>query len=303
MKQIFVLSDLPMATNKALSALAVGEICAYGYDANGTFGPVVEDTTSPTIYFGIGNGTASPFLTNGINAKVKQARFVKSTYAAEVLPSVAVIATTTSYAYSPYDEINITLESEELFNQNLKKKEVFTVLPTANTATSIHGLIAAEITAKSENFTAVHNGATNVTISAKATGIVRCSIEFVRYSGAAATTNPTFAINPTLATEGVGTKAKVEELVDRLYQNFGIGETIDRYGKTSIKQAVPGTSYTMLRFTYKEDKVTSATVDTHYTDNELIFACDITDGTPSTLVADLEDFINYTFLEVPIPVV
>lgn len=304
MKQIFVLNDIAMATNKALGALAQGEICAYGYDSNGTWVPVVEDTTSEVIQFGIGSGNASPLMTMPIINKVKSAKLTKATWVAEVLPALTVVASVSGYTSHIMDSLTLNLTSEEHFNQNNRKKESFLIpIVAAMTATNLHAAIAAEINLKSENFTAVANGATNVVITAKATGLISYTFDFERYSGAAATTAPTFGVTPTLPTEGVGTQAKVKELVDKLYQRFGIGETMNRYEKTSLIQPVTGTKYTMLNFTFIEDKPTGPTVDTHYVENEIIFACDVTAGSPTTLVADLEDFIKYVFLGVPIPVV
>lgn len=304
MKQIFVLNDIAMATNKALGALAQGELGAYGYDSSGTWVPVAEDTSSEVIQFGIGSGNASPLMTMPIIDKVKSAKLTKAAWVAEVLPAVTVVASVSGYTAHVIDSLTLNLTSEEHFNQNNRKKESFLIPIVASmTATQLHAAIAAEVNLKSENFTATANGATNVVITAKATGLISLTTDFERYSSAAATTAPTFGLTYTTAVEGVGTKAKVTELVDKLYQRFGIGETMNRYEKTSLIQPVTGTKYTLLTFTFIEDKPTSPTVDTHFVENEIIFACDVTAGSPTTLVADLEDFIKYVFLGVPIPVV
>ena len=308
MKQIFVLNDYVLATAKQIGALAKGEIGAFGFDANGAWTPVAEDTASEVITFGIGSGNASPLTTMSIINKVKQASLTKSTYVAEVLPTITIVASVTSYTSNVMDTLNIKIDYEELHNQNIRRNEKFTInIPASATAALLHAAIAAEINAISENFTAVSNGATNVVLTAKSMGILKTPtanlVEFSRYSGAVATTAPTFGITVANGTMGVGTPAQVKEIVDTLYQRFGVGESVNRYERTSLIQEVLGTKYTLLRFKFTEDKETSPTVNTHFTENEIIFACDVSAGSPTTLVADLEDFIKYVFLEVPIPVV
>lgn len=295
MKQIFVVNDMPLATGKALSALAVGELGSFGVDVDSAWKPIDESSAAPIVQFAVGSGNASPLVTMPIPSKVKNASLTVSTYVAEVLPKLTIVASTTSYTANAYDSIEFKLTFDADFNQNTKKYERFVVIG-ASTPTAIHNALAEAINERSENFTAVSNGATNVVVTAKRVGDIKLFTDFSRYSGAAATTAPTFGVTPTVSTHGVGTATYVKDVVDKLYQRFGLGESIHRYEKLSLQQPVNGTKYTILNFTFTQDAVPSGpTVDTDWTENEIIFACDVTAAVPSTLVADLTSFIQTKF--------
>lgn len=294
MKQIFVLNDIALATSKTLAQLAQGELGSFGLDVDAAWKGIDKTSLAPTVQFAVGSGNASPLMTMAIPAKVKNASLVKSTYVAEVLPTLTVVASVTSYTVNAYDAIELVVDYERDFNQNIRNRERFVVVGQGTLA-NIHDALAAAVNAKSENFTAVSNGATNVILTAKNSGIIKASTSFSRYSGASATTAPTFTLTVADGTRGVGTKAIVTEIVDKLYQRFGLGETVNRYEKLSLIQPVKGTKYTLLTFTFTQDIPEGATVDTDWTENEITFACDVTAGSPSTLVADLEDFIKTKF--------
>jgi hypothetical protein len=293
MKNVFVLADLALATSKQLSALGVGEIGAFGIDTDNTWKPVASNTTAKFVGFAIGNGTAAPYRTPLIQTDVLNYSLTTAAYAADVHASLVCTPDITGYTANALDQITLVLETESPNNNDSKARETFTIVGKATVA-SIASQMAATINQLSKNYTCTSNS-TTFTVTAKDLGVIRYSYYVERYDGAL-TPLPTIAFTTyTPPTFGSGTPDRIKELVDRALGHLGNTETIYSYDRPVPRQAVTGTKYTTLTFGYKENKVTEPTRDTDYPYIELVFACDVTAGNPSTLVADLTTFISTVF--------
>jgi hypothetical protein len=297
MKNVFVLADLALATSKELSALGVGEIGAFGVDTDNVWKPVAASTTAKLVGFAIGNGTAAPYRTPMIQTAVKNYGLSKAVYAADVEATLTGVVTVTGYTADALDQITLTIESESPFDNDSKAKETFTVVGKG-TKETIHTALKDKINEQSKNFTAVvtgTGGVTNFVVTAKnSSTFLSYKMTAERYDGAS-TPLPTMAFTVTAPTIGAGTPAKVKQLVEAAIGHLGNTETTYTYDSKVPRQAVNGSKYTTLTFQYTEDKPTEPTRNTHFPLVELVFACDVTATTPSTLVDDLETFIGTVF--------
>lgn len=297
MKNTFVLADLALATNKALSALGVGEIGAFAIDTDNVWKPVAADTAATLVGFAVGNGTPAPYRTPMIKTDVKHYGLTKGVYTADVQATLTGVATTTGYTANALDQITVTIEWESPFDNDSRAKEKFTVVGKG-TKETIHTALKDLINIQSKNLTAVVNGTdgvTNFVVTAKnCATFLSYSMVCERYDGAT-TPLPTMAFTPTPPTIGVGTPTKIKALVEESIGHLGNTETIYTYDSKIPRQAVTGSKYTTLTFQYTEDKPTEPVRNTHFPLVELVFACDVTAGSPSTLVADLEEFIGVVF--------
>lgn len=292
MTNTFVIADLPLATAKALSALGVGEIGAYGVDTDNTWKPVASNTTAKLVGFAVGNGTAAPYRTPMIKTDVINFSLDTAVYAADVQASLVCTPSITGYTANALDQITLVLESDSPFNNDNKSRETFTIVGKAALA-DICSAFSDKIN-ESKNYTCVATG-TTFTATAKNLSTIKYSYYAERYDGLT-TPLPTIAFTTyTAPTYGAGTPDRIKELVEKSLGHIGNTETIYTYDSKVPRQAVTGSKYTTLKFQYTENKETEPTRNTDYPLVELIFACDVTAVSPSTLVADLTTFINTVF--------
>lgn len=292
--RIYVISDLPLATNKAITALANQEAGAFGILADGTWSPVASNTTAEYVALAIGNSSqAGKLITPVIKTGVKNYSITTMPYTAEVLPKVEiVIGAVSGIQYN--DSFTVRLEFHPAITNEGKVTRVFEIVGTTDLAspTAVHAAIANVINTEfSDWFTAVATGATKVAITAKQQGVFKTTTYFENPNA----TGSSVTVTSVTASEGTvpsGTPAQVKELLRRASGEFGSIPTLYSLDRQAPTQAVSGTKYTIVRIQYKEDKPTDVTINTDFPLVTLDFACDVSAVTPSSLVSDLETFFN-----------
>lgn len=294
----FILKDIVPATTKELSALAEGELGIFLIDgADNAWKPAGTVATGTHAAFGIGQGAGkNPLLSPLIQKDLSRYGLKVSPYAAETAGTATIVAGVAGYTVHAEDYIIVKLKGFSTDDSDFNTgSEMFTIVGKG-TAATIHTAIAAVINEKSERYTAVTTGAdgvTNVIITAKKMADFDVTITWGRSPLVAATTTaPTFAVTLAAPTHGIGIPRTIKEEVEEADIHFGRVMTRERYEGAIPTQNVSGTKYTRVAFTYRENKPTFDTVHTSYQENTLVFYCDVTAGSPTTLVADLEEWIG-----------
>ena len=299
----FIVKDIVPATAKEISALADGELGIYLIDgADNAWKPAGSVATGTHAGFAIGQGTGKNALLSPVIQKNLAFYNVKSNaYLAEASATATVVATVSGYTADASDYIQINLKGFSVENNDFGTgSETYTVVGKA-TGALIHTEIAALINAKSSRYTAVTTGSlgvTNVVITAKE--MASFSVSYVWGRSPLVTATTTAPVLTTTMVEpifGIGTPRIITTEIEEADWMFGRVGTREKYEGKVPTQSVAGTKYSSVVFKYRENKATTPVRDTHYQENTLVFYCDVTAGSPTTLVADLDAWIAAFFVQ------